>query len=205
MPRLCKLKILGFWDWEDTSITDLLRYASRLKTNTTVFFLTFTQKRFLWRLLPSYPLPRQETKSDERKDNWLAILTLESARSAKKKRKKERRTHLAAVQLHFEWLWLGRRRRLDLEPVLAVLHRLLALLEQAVEGQHLHKAEGEKGRKRQWREWHRTWSNGNSLQLSSRLFVIRSSWGTKRETHSAIHWTYRGAPPVARRPIIYSR
>lgn len=29
----------------------LLRYDSRLKTNT-----TFTKKQFLWRLLPSYPL-----------------------------------------------------------------------------------------------------------------------------------------------------
>lgn len=120
-----------------------------------------------------------------------------------KKRGKE--THPAPVQLHFEWLWLGRWRRLDLEPVLAVLHSLFALLEKTIEGQHLQKVDGERERKRHWRESHSTWSNRNSLELSSRLIVFKYSRGTNKERHSTSHWPYTGAPPVVRAPIIHSR
>lgn len=46
-------------------------------------------------------------------------------------------THQTSVQLYFEGFRLRGWRCLNFEPVLTVVHRLLTLLIQAVEGQHL--------------------------------------------------------------------
>lgn len=45
--------------------------------------------------------------------------------------------HPASFLLYFEKFWFGCWRSLDLEPVLTVLHCLLALLKQVIEGQYL--------------------------------------------------------------------
>lgn len=59
----------------------------------------------------------------------------------------QRGTHPASVQLYLERLRFGRRRRLDFEPVLAGVYRLLTLLVQVVESQHLRHGPKESGGK----------------------------------------------------------
>lgn len=85
--RFAKLKILGFWGWEDTSESDLLWYGSRLKTNPTVLSQPSDRSRASG---GSYPLTltlyqRTLRQNPKREDNWLAILTSQSAGSANEK------------------------------------------------------------------------------------------------------------------------